>query len=72
MGWDWGICVRVHGYGDEEEMNVTVDIDILAEKYYWMNTNKFHKGHTYHLSELMEELGLEKGTPQGKPRGNTK
>jgi hypothetical protein len=53
-------------------MNVTVDIGILAEKYYWRNANKFLKGHTYHMSELMEELGLEKGTPQGKPRGNTK
>jgi hypothetical protein len=53
-------------------MNVPVDIDILAEKYCWVNTNKFLKGHTYHMSELMEELGLEKGTPQGKPRGDTK
>ena len=53
-------------------MNVTVDTDFLAKKYPPLDPHKFRKGHTYHMSELMEELGLEKGTPQGKPRGNTK
>jgi hypothetical protein len=51
---------------------VTVDIDLLAGIYYWIDPNKFLPGHTYPMSELMEEIGLTKGTPQGKPRGNTK
>lgn len=52
--------------------NTTVDIDLLTKKYYWIALNKFLPGHTYPMSELMEEIGLIKGTPQGKPRGNTK
>lgn len=52
--------------------NILVDIDLLAKKYHWITLNKFLPGHTYPMSELMEEIGLIKGTPQGKPRGNTK
>lgn len=53
-------------------MNVTVDIDLLAKKYEGMDASKFIKGHTYNMAELMAEIGLTRGTPQGKPRGNTK
>lgn len=53
-------------------MNLTVNIDLLAKKYPQVNLSKFQKGHTYVIADLMEEIGLTKGTPQGKPRGNTK
>ncbi len=53
-------------------MNITVDIDLLAKKYEGMDASKFLKGHTYNMSELLKEIGFERGTPQGKPRGNTK
>ena len=53
-------------------MNIIVNIDALAEKYPHANLTEFLHGHTYPLSELMEELGVLKGTPQGRPRANTK
>lgn len=40
-------------------MNVIVDIDLLAKKY-WITPSKFLPGHTYRMSELMEEIGLHK------------
>lgn len=53
-------------------MTITVDIDLLADKYPSVNLHKFLKGHTYNMAELMAEIGITKGTPQGKPRENTK
>ena len=70
MGGELGICIRVFTEG--EEMKVATDIDLLAKKYPQANLKKFIPGHSYPMSELMGALGFVTGSPQGKPRGNTK
>lgn len=53
-------------------MKVATDIGLLAKKYPQANLKKFIPGHSYPMSELMGALGFVTGSPQGKPRGNTK
>jgi len=51
--------------------NITVDVRNI-ERAFGFDLHQFEEGGTYPLSKLMIAMGFGKGTPQGKPRGNTK
>jgi len=52
-------------------MTLTVDVRLL-ERAFCLDLHEFEGGGHYPLSKLMIAMGFGKGTPQGKPRGNTK
>jgi len=51
--------------------NITVDVRHLEDTF-GIDLHEFEGGHIYPLSKLMATMGFTRGTPQGRPRGNTK
>ena len=50
----------------------TISVDVRRlERAYGFDLHEFEAGGTYPLSKLMTAMGFSKGTPQGRPRGNT-
>jgi len=50
---------------------LTVDVRCI-ERVFGFDLHQFEEGHVYPAIDLMDAMGLIIGTPQGRPRGNTK
>ena len=56
-----------------EEKKKTLSVDVSRLQQFWgIDLNAFEPGKTYPLSKLMDAIGLQRGTPGPKTRGDAK